>query len=111
MSKLDNRRKFSRFGTHMKAQYFLQEKNKGWEECTVFDISRKGMGIRFLTNEKISVGATLHLEISIPTELETINVKGILKRINQKENDFIGGIEWFLVHRDGLDEAESVRVN
>jgi len=108
---LDNRRKFSRFDTHMKAQYFLQEKNRGWEECTVIDISRKGMGIRFLTNEKVSVGSTLHLEISIPTELETINVKGILKRINQRENDFIGGIEWFLVHRDGLDEDRPARVN
>jgi hypothetical protein len=95
----------------MKAQYFLQEKNKGWEECTVIDISRRGMGLRFLTNEKISVGSTLHLEISMPTELETINVKGILKRINQRGNDCIGGIEWFLVQRDGFDEDGSTRVN
>ena len=108
---MDNRRKFSRFGTHMKAQYFLQEENKGWEECTVIDISRRGMGIRFFKNEKISVGSTLRLEISIPTELETINVKGILKRINQSGNDCIGGIEWFLVHRDGLDEDGPARVN
>lgn len=108
---MDNRRKFSRFGTHMKAQYFLQEEKKGWGECTVIDISRRGMGIRFLTNEKISVGSTLQLEISIPTELETINVKGVLKRINQREDDCIGGIEWFLVHRNGLDEDGSARVN
>lgn len=108
---MDNRRKFSRFGTHMKAQYYLQERNRGWEECTVIDISRKGMGIQFLTDETIRVGSTLHLEISIPTELETIHVKGILKRINQRENDFVGGIEWFLVHRDGLDEHRSVRID
>jgi len=108
---LENRRKFSRFDTHMQAQYFLEEKNRCREDCTVIDISRKGMGIRFSTNEKISVGSTIHLEISIPTELESINVKGILKRINQRENDFIGGLEWFLVHREVLDEDKLARLN
>lgn len=92
---MENRRNFSRFDTQLKAHYFLNEQKEDGEECTVIDISRKGMGIRFDTADKINIGSTIHLEISIPPESETISVKGILKRINQKESDLIGGIEWW----------------
>jgi hypothetical protein len=51
------------------------------------------MGIKFLTREKIIVGSTIHLKISIPKELRPINVKGILKWIKPRRNDFVGGIE------------------
>lgn len=88
----------------MKAQYCLQEENGGWGKCTVIDISRRGMGIQFFTHRNMNVGSTLHLKISIPTELETINVKGIVKRMHQKGDDLIGGIEWSLVHRDAMDD-------
>ena len=108
---MENKRKFSRFDTQMKAQYVLKGKKGGRGECTVVDIRRKGMGIKFRTPEKINLGSTIRLEISIPTELEHINVEGILKRINQKEKGFIGGIEWYLVGREGLDESELVRSN
>ena len=108
---MDNRRKFSRFDTQMKAQYVLKGKKGGRGDCTVVDISRTGMGIKFRTPEKINLGSTIRLEISIPTELEHINVEGILKRINQKEKGFIGGIEWYLVGREGLDESELVKSN
>ena len=69
------------------------------------------MGIKFRTPEKINLGSTIRLEISIPTELDHINVEGILKRINQKEKGFIGGIEWYLIGREGLNESELVRSN
>ncbi|MCK5009387.1 MAG: PilZ domain-containing protein [Deltaproteobacteria bacterium] len=108
---MENKRKFSRFDTQMKAQYVLKGKKGGRGECTVVDISRKGMGIKFRTPEKINLGSTIRLEISIPTELDHINVEGILKRINQKEKGFIGGIEWYLVGREGLNESELVRSN
>ena len=108
---MENRRKFSRFYTQMKAQYVLKGEKGDWGECTVVDISRKGMGIKFRTPENINLGSTIRLEISIPTELDHINVEGILKRINQKEKGFIGGIEWYLVGREGLNESELVRSN
>ena len=108
---MENRRKFSRFDTQMKAQYILKGKKRDRGECTVVDVSRQGMGIKFRTPEKINLGSTIRLEISIPMELEHINVEGVLKRINQKEKGFIGGIEWYLVGREGLDESELVRSN
>jgi hypothetical protein len=77
----------------MKAQYFLKEKNRDWEECTVFKISRKGMGLKFHTTEKIKVGSTIQLKIFTSKESERIIVKGVLKWIEEEENDFVGGIE------------------
>ncbi len=91
---MENRRRFSRFDTQMKAHYFLREKKGSGEECTITDVSRKGMGIRFCTRNKINIGSTIFLEISVPTEAEPVSVKGILRRIDQGENNFFGGIEW-----------------
>lgn len=91
---MENRRRFSRFDTQLKAHYFLKEKKGSRKECTITDVSRKGMGIRFYTHKEINIGSTIFLEISIPTEAEPVNVKGILKRIDQGENNFFGGIEW-----------------
>lgn len=88
-----NTRCFVRFDTHMKAQYFLKEKNRDWEECTVFKISRKGLGLKFYTSEKIKVGSTIQLKIFTSKESENIIVKGVLRWIEEEENDFVGGIE------------------
>ena len=57
------------------------------------DVSRKGMGIVFLTHEKINVGSTVLLEIAIPTALNPVRVVGIVRWIRKKDNDFIGGVE------------------
>lgn len=90
---MENRRSFSRFDTQLKAKYFLKERKEGWRKCTVIDISRKGMGIVFVTREKINVGSTILLEVAVPEELEAIHAIGILRWIRQKGKDFIGGVE------------------
>jgi c-di-GMP-binding flagellar brake protein YcgR len=97
---MDVRRKFSRVPIELKAQYHLKGE-EDWKECTVIDISRNGMGIKFLTREKIDVGSTIHLEIFLHEKPKLINVKGILKWIKPRENDFIGGIEVTLLTREG----------
>ena len=89
----EDRRRFRLYHTKLKAQYISEESKRGWEECTIINISREGMGIKFHTCEKINVGSTIHLAIFVPTELEPINVKGILKWIEKWESDFIGGIK------------------
>ncbi|MBW2221169.1 MAG: PilZ domain-containing protein [Deltaproteobacteria bacterium] len=90
---MKNTRSFVRFDKYMKDQYFLKEKNRDWEECTVFKISRKGMGLKFYTSEKIKVGSTIQLKIFTSKESEKIIVKGVLKWIEEEENNFLGGIE------------------
>ena len=87
-------RTFRRFDTtNLKANYFVKEGEISWKECTINKVSRKGIGITLHTDEKINVGSTLDLKIFISKELEYFTVKGILKWIKQKENNFIGGIE------------------
>lgn len=103
---MDNRRRFSRCDTQFKAQYFFKEKKGGWAECTVIDVSRKGLGVKFQNCEKSDEGLTIHLEIYVPTEVEPVSVKGVLKRVKQEDGDFIGNIELTEV----LDEDKWARL-
>ncbi len=99
---MESRKKFHRFNVEMKGRYFLEEKEDEWKECTVINISREGMGITFLTHEKIVLDSIIHLEMFIPTELESIRVKGIVKWREEKGNVFVGGIELTRI----LDKSE-----
>ena len=92
------KRRFGSFPTKLKAQY-LMEGEKEWKECTIINMSREGMGITFQTSEKMEVGSTIRVMIDMPTESQTINAKGILKWIEKRGDDFIGGIMWHLINR------------
>ena len=93
-----------RFATSLKGRYFIKELGKRWGNCTVFDVSSKGMGVKFHTNETIEVGETITIEIEIPSELEPMSVNGLLRWIKQADNEFVGGIELTEV----LDEIKSL---
>lgn len=93
-----------RFSTNLKALYFIREIGESWGECTVFNVSRKGIGINFHTTEKIEAGLTINLKIIIPSELEPMNVKGTLRWVKQVEDECICGIELTEV----LDEIKSL---
>lgn len=95
---------YIRFSTNLKARYFIRDMGEGWGECTVFNVSRKGMGVNFHTREKIEAGSTIHLKIILPSEPEPMNVKGTLRWIKQVKNECIGGIELTEV----LDEITSL---
>ena len=92
------RRKFFRFLRQRKTQYFSQERIENKQECTIVDVSREGMKVLF--HEKINLGSIICLEIPIPGEVVPINVNGILRRIEEKGNDFICGIELTKVFDD-----------
>ena len=93
-----------RFDTDLKGRYFIKELGKRWGNCTVFDVSRTGMGVKFHTSEAIDVGSTITIEIEVPSELEPMSVKGTLRWIKQAGSEFIGGIELTQV----LDEITSL---
>jgi hypothetical protein len=93
-----------RFATNLKGRYFVKELEKLWGNCTVFDVSRTGMGIKFHTSKPIDVGSTITIEIEVPSELEPMSLKGILRWIKEGENKFLGGIELTKV----LDEITSL---
>lgn len=90
---MEDRRRFSRYQAQLKANYFSKGRKAGWEKCTIIDISRRGMGVIFLAREKVKVGSTIILEISVPTKLECIYIIGMVRWIKQRRSDFIGGVE------------------
>ena len=91
---MEEKRRFSRFPSQLKARYFVKEEERSWEDCTIINISRKGMSIKFLARGKINVDSIIHLEVFVPTEIEPIIVEGVLKWFEQlKEGNSIGGIE------------------
>jgi hypothetical protein len=94
-NKTENKRVFSRFDTQLKSQFLLKGKGGNLKACTVLNISRKGMGLQFHTSEMISVGSSIHLQITVPASIEPFSAEGTVKWINQKDSEFIGGIEWF----------------
>ena len=88
---LEEKRNFVRFFIQLKAHYSLKEKESEREECTILDISRKGIGVEF--SRQISLGSTINMTVCSPEELEPLSVKGIVKWIKQGGNHFRGGIE------------------
>ena len=97
---IQRKRRFTRFASKQKAQYCLRERYGSWKECTIHTTSRKGVGITL--KEKINVGSIIFLEIPIPHEFAPLSIKGTLRWIKEKENDFIGGIEF----TKALDEVQ-----
>ena len=90
---MKSRRNFYRFlPPFLKAQYFSREGKSPREQCTIFNISRKGVGLKFHTGKKIKIGATIHLEMFVPRKSEPISVKGILTWVKRCGDDFTGGI-------------------
>ena len=90
---METTRRYPRFVTKLKGRYLLEEKTGDWGECTIVNISLKGMGVEFHTQEKINEGSTVSLAIIVPKESEPVMVNGVLRWIKQRKNDAIGGIE------------------
>ena len=100
------KRSFTRFNTHMGATYFLEERNRGWEDCTITKLSRKGMGITFHTEEQITPESILHIKVITSDENEYFTIKGEVKWIEQAGKAFVGGIEL----REILDEGKWLKL-
>ena len=90
---MENTRRFERFSTQRGGQYFLVKGKGRGQECTIIDVSHKGLGIIFHSNEEISVGTNIRLEIPDPTTIDTIDVRGELRWSKEIGGESIGGIE------------------
>ena len=62
------------------------------------------MGINFHTTRTIPIGSTINLEITVPSELEPMIVRGTLRWVKSGDNGYSGGIELIEV----LDEITSL---
>ncbi len=97
---MEERRKCGRFETRLPAYYYFDKNNGSSHECTVVDVSREGMGIKFNRSSKMEIGSTLYLTISVPTEDKHISVKGILRQFREQGSGYFGGVEWVMVNRN-----------
>ena len=78
---MGERRSFPRYAVdkQLKGRYCLENVDGKWEECSILNVSHIGFCVRFQTEEAINLGTTINLEIEIPEESNSINVKGVLK--------------------------------
>ena len=86
-------RKYKRYPTHREARYFLEDTTKDGQVCSIVNVSRKGMGIIFHTDEEILVGAIIRVEVPITQSSESISVRGTVRWVDRMEIDIIGGLE------------------
>jgi hypothetical protein len=42
---MEDGRGFIRFFSQLKARYITEDKEKDWEECTIINVNRKGVGV------------------------------------------------------------------
>ena len=90
---MKSKRRFLRVTKKHTTRYSSQGKIENIQDCTIIDVSRKGMKIVF--PEKIDLGAIicLQLPVAVPGELAAVTINAQLKWIEKRENAFIGGIE------------------
>ena len=103
----NNSRQFGRFDTELKAHLILLGNGSDEQECTVINMSRKGIGIKFHTREGIAIGTPIRLEVFIPEKSMPASIKGVLKWTEERDDMLFGGIEC----TDLLDEMKFSKVD
>lgn len=90
---MENRRQYARYPTHREAFYCLRETTAEKRGCTIINISRKGLGVLFHTDDVISSGVPIRIEIPVATAFESISVNGMVKWVDKTDSNYVGGIE------------------
>jgi hypothetical protein len=103
----NNKRQFGRFDTELKAHLILLGNGADGHECTVINMSRKGIGIKFHAREEIAIGTPIRLEVFVPEKSVPTSVQGVLKWIEERGDILFGGIEC----TDLLDEMKFSKVD
>jgi hypothetical protein len=89
-----DKRAYTRYSTSkLKASYYVEEKKEEWKACSIVNVSRKGLGIRFHTQEGIDEGSLITIQIDVLNESKSLNVRGIVEWIWGKGDVLLGGIE------------------
>lgn len=90
---MEQKRKYKRLPTNLKAEYSLTAGLAERMQCTVINISLNGAGLEFYAHEGVEVGTTLFLKIFDPEGKESFNAEGIVRWSKKGEKDFVCGVE------------------
>jgi hypothetical protein len=90
---MEQKRRYKRLPTNLKAEYSLTAGRAEGKQCTVINISLNGAGLEFYAHESVEVGTTLFLKIFDPGGKDAFDVEGIVRWNKQGEKDFVCGVE------------------
>ncbi len=79
---MEEKRKFQRFPLELHAMCMGDETQEDLH-CKVTQISRQGLAVKLLLNEKVAIGPSLKLEIDIPIRIEPVHAVVHLKWIKE----------------------------
>jgi hypothetical protein len=84
-----------RIEIHKRAKFNLKDDKRGWDDCTLLNLNSnlKGMGIRFHTTKDIKVNEIVIIDLSEEGKNNSLSIVGIVRWIQQGEDDLTGGIE------------------
>jgi hypothetical protein len=104
----ENRRSFGRFATGLKAYYYVStSKDKERSECSIINMSRKGLGLQIKTEKKINIGSAIRLEIFVPDKRTPAVVQGTVKWLEKRKETWSAGVEC----KEVLDEMKFSKRN
>jgi hypothetical protein len=89
-----NRRGKFRAKTRLNAQYFIKKQSSQYLDCQVVNISRTGAAVSVPLTEKLQCGAIMFLDIYIPKTLMHVSAQAEIKRVEQREQEIIGGVKF-----------------
>ena len=89
----NNKRRYGRFDTELKARYCVAKHEGDWHTCTVVNLSRKGIGIQLHAHETIELDTVIRLEVFIPEKSQPTGVQGIVKWIDSRGDSVFCGVE------------------
>lgn len=103
----DNKRRYGRFDTALKARYCMAERGGDWHACTVINLSRKGIGIRLDGPVTMDLDTVIRLEVFIPEKVHPTSVQGRVKWTEVRGEFLFCGIESIEV----LDEMKFSKID
>lgn len=90
---MEQKRKFKRLPTNLKAEYSLKESTDEGKQCTVINISLNGAGLEFYAHESVELGTKLILKIFDQDGEKAFDAEGVVRWSKQGGKDFVCGIE------------------
>ena len=92
-NEVQEKRKFVRVLTNLKAQYNIKDKKGRWKRCTIINIHHKGLGLEFHSITKINEGEILLFSLPLADKSEPIQIRGRVQWMKERKRYFIGGIK------------------
>ncbi len=78
---VQDQRSYERAEANILAQYFIKSKSMRYHDCTILNISRAGLAIKFHQEEETDPGAEILMEFLLPPKLEALSLSGEITRI------------------------------